>query len=216
MKNRLDGSEYWSDSLLREKTSNEIFVDDWLQVLFFANKGGPISLDHIEWDGKGPCPGCGITNPRVVSQSLVCTSCRSVFSINQKDINHGIETYVLCHKCNSKMVIPPTVWCQKCGQNLRPGNIFLKLFEEANQKTITGAVKNQKKSMETKRDKTLKSKKSKIISTFVVLVIALIWWSILIDKNPSGLGPGIKLGHLIQFGVISLIAFVIIRKIWRK
>jgi len=134
MRTRLDGVEYWSDSELFGKTPNEIFVKDWLQVLFMANKGGPVDLDHIEWDGKGACPGCGKANPEILSQSLECPSCSKYFSINQKDINRDVETYVLCHNCNFKMIIPPTVWCSKCKQNLQPSNMFIKLFESSNKK----------------------------------------------------------------------------------
>jgi len=122
-----------SHGRLGEKKPSEIFIKDWFQVLLTANKGGPVDLDHIAWDGKGTCPGCGKAETVAVSQSLDCVSCRHRFWINQDEINKMEETPVGCPKCNSEMIIPPTVWCPKCGQNLRHSNFVLKLFKEANQ-----------------------------------------------------------------------------------
>lgn len=179
MKKDAGGAEYWAASELNDKTPNDIFVEDWPQALFTANKAGPIDLDDIEWDGKGSCPGCGKAGPESVSQSLECTSCFSNFSINQNDIDKNTETQIVCPNCDSTMIIPSTVWCPKCGQNLRPVNIFIELFEEANPKVLIGDEdnkQNQKKTFDRKIEKKIKSKKSKILGTFLVLVIALIWW----------------------------------------
>jgi hypothetical protein len=162
MKKDAGGAEYWSDSELTDRTPNDIFVEDWLQVLQTANKEGPVDLDNIEWDGKGPCPGCGKTGPESVSQSLECTSCFSGFSINQNDIDKTKETQVVCSNCDFKMIILPTVWCPKCEKNLRPGNIFMELFKRANQEAVAGAeldIESKETSTAGKKNKPSKSKK---------------------------------------------------------
>lgn len=114
--------------------ANEIFVENLNEVLLRANKGGPVDLDDIEWDGKGTCPGCGKSNPEEVSQLLECISCHKEFWTNQQSIKRTSETHVCCPKCNSDMIIPPTVWCPKCGQNLRPDKVVQTLVKQANEK----------------------------------------------------------------------------------
>lgn len=67
-----------------------------------------------------------------------------------------------------------------------------------------------------RNESSLKPKKNKIIKTVFVIIGALVWWLIVFVKNPSNLGPGITLGHLIQAAVIFIIAFVIAKIIWWK
>lgn len=110
-----------------------LLVQNWGQVLFAANKGGPIDLESLEWDGIGTCPGCGQASAQEFSYKLECIWCQADFWVNQKSISRTVNTNVLCPSCKRGMVIPPTVWCPKCGRNIRSSEAFVRLFKEANQ-----------------------------------------------------------------------------------
>jgi hypothetical protein len=113
-------------------SQGDLLVPKWGEVMVAANKGGPIDLESLEWDGKGTCPGCGKAHAQELSQGLKCLGCQAEFWVNQNNISRTANTMVLCSKCGRSMIIPPTVWCPVCGRNLRSDTVFLKLFIEAN------------------------------------------------------------------------------------
>lgn len=114
-------------------SQHELLVSNCGEVVFAANKGGPIDLKSLEWDGKGSCPGCGKAHAQELSQGLKCLKCQAEFWVNQNNISRTADTKVLCSRCGHSMTIPPTVWCPVCGRNLRSGAVVLKLFREANE-----------------------------------------------------------------------------------
>lgn len=118
--------------VIRQMTQSELLAPNWGEVILAANKGGPIELESLEWDGKGTCPGCGKLQALEVSQRLTCVWCQAEFWVNQNNISRTGNTNVLCSRCKRSMVIPPTVWCPVCGRNIRSEAMFLKLFREAN------------------------------------------------------------------------------------
>ncbi len=126
---------------LGEKTPKEIFVKDWFEVLLTANKGGPVDLGHIAWDGKGTCPGCGRSHPERFDLRLTCLWCNSDFWINENLISNTDNTKMPCPKCNREIAIPPTVWCQVCGNNVRSSGVVMKLVEEATHREARRASK---------------------------------------------------------------------------
>ncbi len=127
----LNQRPYAMIEVMREMSQQELLVQNWGQVLFAENKGGPIDSESLEWDGIGTCPGCGYEYAQELSQKLECMWCQTDFWVNQQDISRTGNTNVLCSSCKRSMVIPPTVWCPTCGRNIR--SIFVKLFKEANQ-----------------------------------------------------------------------------------
>jgi hypothetical protein len=116
----------------------ELLVPNWGEVIFTANKGGPVDPKSLKWDGKGTCPGCGKAQAEELSQGLKCFKCQTVFWVNQNNISHTGNTIALCSKCGNSMVIPPTVWCPVCGRNLQSETVILKLFREANEVPPSG------------------------------------------------------------------------------
>jgi len=136
----LKESEEEMDMAMGKMSQQVLLVQNWGQVLFTANKGGPIDLESLEWDGIGTCPGCGQASAQEFSYELECIWCQADFWVNQKSISRTVNTNALCPSCNRSMVIPPTVWCQKCGRNIRTFEAFVRLFKEANQVVLQSQV----------------------------------------------------------------------------
>jgi hypothetical protein len=121
-----------SATIIGQKTPKDIFKKNWFEIFLKANSNGPRTIDQIDWDGTGTCPGCGQDSPKFVSQSVECMSCEKSFNINQKNISKETETKINCPNCNKTMIILPKVWCPKCNRNLRDSELFLKLFKDSN------------------------------------------------------------------------------------
>lgn len=117
---------------IKRMSQSELLVPNWVYVLFAANKVGPVDLELVHWDGKGTCPGCGHAHARELSQALDCIWCQAKFWVNQRDISRTNKTNVLCSSCGRVTIIPPTVWCPICGNNLRSETVFVKLIRETN------------------------------------------------------------------------------------
>lgn len=166
----------------------------------------------------GPCTECGKTDENSFSQHLECVSCKSDFIINQQDISQDVETKVVCPDCKFTMTIPPSAWCSTCKQNLQPEDIFLELFQNANQQEITDdetSELEQNKLSAKKIDKKGKSKNRRIIETVLIVSIASVLCYLIVMNNQSELGNLITLGRIIQIGIIFLIAFWFIKDTWR-
>lgn len=119
-------------SAITRMTLHDLLTPNWGEVILETNKSGLGDLESLGWDGTGACPGCGRAQAEEFSQGFNCVRCEKVFWVHQNDISRTNDTMALCHHCGKSMVIPPTVWCQVCGRNLRPEKIILKLFQKAN------------------------------------------------------------------------------------
>lgn len=133
-----------------------------------------------------------------------------MFSAGETNQYFVIYHYYVRAVCNLSQIEQKNTGMKKCPNC---GELIEKQFDEC-WKCSGGQIKEKK--MENNKFQAPKSKKKQLVKTVVVLIIALIWWLIVFVKNPSNLGPGITLGHLIQASVIFGIAFLIVRRIWRK
>lgn len=72
-----------------------------------------------------PCVGCGyyLTDPHppspYLAQLIDCQGCGNEISILLKHFTVGQGMHLSCADCGAHTVIPPTVWCPKCGRHLR-------------------------------------------------------------------------------------------------
>lgn len=72
-----------------------------------------------------PCVGCGYyaTDPHPPSpyleQIIDCQGCAREISIPLRSFAVGQGMHLRCGRCGTDTVIPPTVWCPRCGLHLR-------------------------------------------------------------------------------------------------
>jgi len=114
----------------------QVLNPNWGNLILTANKGGPIDVSAMEWDRRGSCPGCGQDHINQVSIQVKCVFCNNRYWVNQVNISTKGNTNVQCNECGRIMIIPPSVWCPVCGENLQASSVIDDLIVEANtQKT---------------------------------------------------------------------------------
>ena len=69
----------------------------------------------------GTCAGCGRTGPNMLAmdEALICPHCRRSVNVPQSRLRKDSVTRVQCARCSRPFDVPPTVWCQVCGKNMR-------------------------------------------------------------------------------------------------
>ncbi|TDD92250.1 hypothetical protein [Actinomadura rubrisoli] len=72
-----------------------------------------------------PCVGCGYhaTVPHPPSpyleQIIDCQGCGHQIGVPMQSFRVGQGMKLSCGRCDARTVVPPTVWCPKCGLHLR-------------------------------------------------------------------------------------------------
>jgi hypothetical protein len=95
----------------------------------FAASGGRFSPE------PGSCPGCGHQMPRPPGPlSFGCPKCGRSVTVSLESLKPGSTVSTMCpdRECGHFITIPPSIWCQQCGQRLRPLPVITKLILEAN------------------------------------------------------------------------------------
>jgi hypothetical protein len=103
-------------------------VNEDLEERFAANGGGFAPP-------PGSCPGCSQQMPRPEGPfSFGCPKCGRSVVLHLNAFKPGQTVTTMCpnRECGHFITIPPSIWCQECGQNLRPMNVIRKLTLEAN------------------------------------------------------------------------------------
>lgn len=134
-----------------------------------------------------------------------------MFSSGETNQYFVIYHYYVRAVCNFSQIEKNESGIKKCPNC---GEIIEEQFDECWKCSVDQTEENVNVSSE--NEPSINSKRNKILKTVFVIIGAMIWWLIVFVKNPSKLGPGITLGHLIQAAVIFLIAFVIVKIIWRN
>jgi predicted RNA-binding Zn-ribbon protein involved in translation (DUF1610 family) len=87
-------------------------INDRLRMRFAREGAGDVH--------DAPCVGCGFSGAsRPVSFPVDCPWCAATSRIPQEAVHpeHGLIQQ--CSGCGAGIRIPPTVWCPKCGLNIR-------------------------------------------------------------------------------------------------
>lgn len=103
-------------------------VNEELEERFAANGGGFAPQ-------PGFCTGCGHQMPHPPGPfSFGCPKCGRSVILSLDSLTPGQTVTTMCsdRECRQYIRIPPSIWCQECGQNLRPLNVIRKLTLEAN------------------------------------------------------------------------------------
>lgn len=95
----------------------------------FAGNGGSFAPE------SGNCPGCSQQMPQLPGPfTFGCPKCGQSIILSLDSFRPGTTVTTMCsnRECGLYIKIPPTIWCQVCGQNLRPLDVIRKLTLEAN------------------------------------------------------------------------------------
>jgi hypothetical protein len=103
-------------------------VNEELEDRFAAN-GGDFA------PRPGSCLGCSDQMPQPPDPfDFGCPKCGQsvILFLGSMKPGHTVSTMCPNRECGEYLTIPPSIWCQECGQNLRPLNVVRKLTLEAN------------------------------------------------------------------------------------
>lgn len=103
-------------------------VNEELEDRFAAN-GGDFA------PSPGSCPGCGDQLRQPADPfDFACPRCGRSVILFLDSMDPGQTVVTLCpnEECGEELTLPPSIWCQECGQHLRPRNVVRKLVLEAN------------------------------------------------------------------------------------
>jgi hypothetical protein len=95
----------------------------------FAGNGGSFAPQ------SGQCPGCSQQMPQLPGPfTFGCPKCGQSIILTLDSLQPGTTVTTMCpnRECGLFVRMPPTIWCQVCGQNLRPLHVVRKLTLEAN------------------------------------------------------------------------------------
>jgi hypothetical protein len=109
-------------------------VNEELGDRYAANGGGFATP-------PGSCPGCGNQIPQTPGPfSFGCPKCGRSVILSLDSARPGTTIKTMCpnRECGEYLTIPPSIWCQECGQNLRPLNVVRKLTLEVNDFRLAG------------------------------------------------------------------------------
>ena len=103
-------------------------VNEELEARFAANGGGfaPEPDD---------CAGCSQQMPQLPGPfTFGCPQCGQTIILTLDGFKPGTTYTTMCNnrECKLYIKIPPSIWCQVCGRNLRPQDVVRKLILEAN------------------------------------------------------------------------------------
>jgi predicted RNA-binding Zn-ribbon protein involved in translation (DUF1610 family) len=116
---------------VQKMKARELLFPNWGEVIQAVNQGLPVRIEPPAWDGQGTCPGCGQAGPVERLAAFKCVDCDSAVTVPQANISRTEGAKVACVECGREMTIPPEVWCQVCGRNLRAGVVIQRLVEAA-------------------------------------------------------------------------------------
>ena len=117
---------------IERMSPEELLKPNWVALVIAENMGEAVDVTSLTWDGEGSCPGCGHATPQHLSQKINCVECQAEYWIDQDIIEKEDDSWFVCPSCGKTMIIPATVWCQVCAQNLRPDTEILRIFQDAN------------------------------------------------------------------------------------
>ena len=95
----------------------------------FAENGGSFAPE------PGNCPGCSQQMPQLPGPfTFGCPKCGQGIILSLAAFRPDATVTTMCpnRECGLYIKIPPTIWCQVCGQNQRPLDVIRKLTLEAN------------------------------------------------------------------------------------
>ncbi|MFD4348893.1 hypothetical protein ACFWQ6_29130 [Streptomyces coelicoflavus] len=95
----------------------------------FAANGGEFPAQ------PGSCPGCSNQLPQLPGPfTFGCPKCGQSVILAKDAFRPGTTVKTMCpnRACGLYITIPPSIWCQVCGQNPRPWDVVTRLTLEAN------------------------------------------------------------------------------------
>ncbi|WP_410658803.1 hypothetical protein [Amycolatopsis sp. lyj-112] len=117
----------------------------------FAGNGGDFDPP------PGSCPGCAQQLPRPAGPfSFHCPKCGSSVNLTLDSVKPGSTISTMCpnRDCGHYITLPPSIWCQECGQHLRSPEVMLKVILGAND-PVTASPGNARDDETTKLAKRL-------------------------------------------------------------